>query len=59
METNTFGPNYLRVMNALDDMVDLGLIERKQVSAYDIESDDEYRVLNLAQVDFYPARLYQ
>ena len=59
METNTFGPNYLRVMNALDDMVDLGLIERKQVSAYDIESDDEYRVLNLAQVAFYPAYLHQ
>ena len=59
METNTFGPKYFRVMNALDDMVDLGLIERKQVSAHDTEVDDEYRVLNPAQVDFYPAHLHQ
>ena len=59
METNTFNPHYFRVMNALDDMVDLGLIERKQVSAYDTEADDEYRVLNPAQVDFYPAHLHK
>ena len=59
METNTFGPNYFRVMNALDDMADLGLIERKPVSTHDTEADDEYRVLNPAQVDFYPAHLHQ
>lgn len=59
METNKFGPDYFRVMNALDDMVDLGFIERKQVSTHHIESDDEYRVLNPVQVHFYPLRLHQ
>ena len=59
METNKFASNYFRVMNALDDMADLGLIERKPVSTHDTEADDEYRVLNPAQVDYYPAHLHR